>query len=258
MYKSVGVSKLTNGLKIETIKPLDSLYYKDNAVSYGKLKSLINSLDCFTVCFEDFSYVYAYGKLYKNSEIDKDFDSILSVLEPVDAIDAVTSEKGEGYDEYSMEFSNDSIFHVVEHELYNDAEILLCDDMGNEWADHIALHGDTISFIHSKCKNEERLSASYFQDVIGQAIKNIGNMNPNTDSLRAKINSMRGTWCNTGIPKCRRGNVDEIEARYQSLMRNPNKKREVCLAVNFLSKSQLTTAFENIIKNRPFLTLYNL
>ena len=252
MYKSVGVSKLTNGLKIETIKPLDSLYYKDNAGSYGKLKSLINSLHCFTVCFEDFSYVYAYGKLYKNSEIDKDFDSILSVLEPVDAIDAVTSEKGEGYDEYSMEFSNDSIFHVVEHELYNDAEILLCDDMGNEWADHIALHGDTISFIHSKCKNEERLSASYFQDVIGQAIKNIGNMNPNTDSLRAKINSMRGTWCNTGIPKCRRGNVDEIEARYQSLMRNPNKKREVCLAVNFLSKNQLSTAFGNIKNNVSF------
>lgn len=252
MYKSVGVSKLTNGINIETQSPMDSLYYQDNAGKYVKIKSLINTLHCFTVCFSDFSYVYAYGKLYKNSEIEKDFDAILAILYPVDAINNVTSEKGVGYDKHSTEFSNDSIFHVVEHELYDDANILLCDDMGNEWADHIAIKDDTISFIHSKCKTEERLSASYFQDVIGQAVKNIGNMYPTETALRIKIDSMRGTWQGTGIQKCRRGNVADIEATYNNLMCNPNKKREVCLVVNFLSKNKLTTAFENIRNNIAF------
>lgn len=252
MYKSIGVAKLVNGLNITAKKPLDSLCYKDNVGRYLSIKSLINTLRCFTVCFSDFSYVYAYGKLYRNSEIEKDFDSILAVLEPVEAISDVTSEKGEGYKEHSTEFTPNSLFYVVEHELYDTADILLCDDMGNEWADHIAISNDTISFIHSKCKTEERLSASNFQDVIGQAIKNIGNMNPNMDALRSKIDSMRGTWKNTGIQKCRKGKVDDIEGKYLNLMSNPNKKREVCLAVNFLSKHNLATAFENIRNHIPF------
>ena len=252
MYKSIGVAKLSNGLNLATNKPLDSLYYKDNVGRYSSVKSLIDSLHCFIVCFSDFSYVYASGKLYRNSEIEKDFDSILAVLEPVEAIRNVISEKGKGYDEHSTEFAANSLFYVVEHDLYDTADILLCDDMGNEWADHIAISNDTISFIHSKCKDKAGLSASNFQDVIGQAIKNIGNMNPNTDTLRFKIDSMRGTWKDTGIQKCRRGNVDDIESKYQNLMRNPNKKREVCLAVNFLSKQSLVAAFYNIKNHIPF------
>lgn len=252
MYKSIGVTKLINGLNIDTIKPLDSLYYKDNIGKYIKVKSLINTLHCFTVSFSDFSYIYAYGKLYMNSKIDKDFDSILAVLEPIDSINGVTSEKGEGYDAHSTEFTPNSLFHVVEHDLYDTADILLCDDMGNEWADHIAINNDTISFIHSKCKDKAGLSASNFQDVIGQAIKNIGNMNPSMDALQTKIDSMRGTWKNTGIQKCRRGHVDDIEEKYLNLMSNPNKKREVCLAVNFLSKQSLATAFSNIKNDIPF------
>ena len=252
MYKNIGVVKFANGLNITAKKPLDSLYYKDNVGKYLSVKSLINTLHCFIVCFSDFSYVYASGKLYRNSEIEKDFDSILAVLEPVGAISNVASEKGDGYSEQSTEFTANSLFHVVENELYNTADILLCDDMGNEWADHIAISNDTISFIHSKCKDKAGLSASNFQDAIGQAIKNIGNMNPNMNALRSKIDSMRGTWKNTGIQKCRKGNVDDIEGKYLKLMSNPNKKREVCLAVNFLSKQSLATAFYNIKNHIPF------
>lgn len=252
MYKNIGVVKLANGLNITAKKPLDSLYYKDNVGRYLSVKSLINTLHCFIVCFSDFSYVYASGKLYRNSEIEKDFDSILAVLEPVGAISTVASEKGDRYSEQSTEFTANSLFHVVENELYNTADILLCDDMGNEWADHIAISNDAISFIHSKCKDKAGLSASNFQDAIGQAIKNIGNMNPNMNALRSKIDSMRGTWKNTGIQKCRKGNVDDIEGKYLKLMSNPNKKREVCLAVNFLSKQSLATAFYNIKNHIPF------
>lgn len=254
-YKSVGVSKRANGMSLVAKKPVDTIYYRDKDENFLTVRSLINTNHFFTVCFSDFSYVYAYGKLYKNSEIDKDFDSILAVLQPVEAIGEVKTEKGDE-DVDRTEFSDDSIFHVVEHVLYDDAEILLCDDMGNEWADHIAIRGDTISFIHSKYKNFEKdkgsLSASNFQDVIGQAIKNIGNMTPNDAALKKKIDSMNGMWKKTAIRRCRRGNVGDIEPTYKRLMSNPNKKREVCLVVNFLSKIGLRDAFGKIKNGDSF------
>lgn len=249
--ESVGVCKLVNGIHVVTLGAWDTLYYKDNNNKYVKIKTLINSLHCFNVCFTDYSYVYAYGKLYRNAEIDKDFDAILSVLEPIDEISGATSEKGENYTIDDKEFKEGSLFYVVEKHIFSEADILICDDMGNEWADHIALKDNTLSFVHSKC-NEEGLSASKFQDVIGQAIKNIGNIQPNEAELDKKISSMRGKWCNTGIDKCRRGDINNFKSTYQHLMRNPNKVREVCLAVNFLSKESLTKAFDKLKQGKTF------
>lgn len=80
------------------------------------------------------------------------------------------------------------MFHVVENEIYQDADYLVCDDLGNEWADHIAIKDDTISFIHSKCKDKAGLSASAFQEIVGQATKNIGNLDPSDKELDNKKN----------------------------------------------------------------------
>lgn len=251
MYKTIGVRKSSIGIKCFALKPINQLYYKDNNGIYKTLSSLINKLRCFTVGFTDYSYLYAEGKLYKNSEIKSDLDSILEVLEPIAEISSVTSEKGSGYDEHSSDFSDGSLFRVVEKVIFHDVDFLLCDDMGNEWADHIALKGKTLSFIHSKC-NDEGLSASNFQDVIGQAIKNIGNMTPSANDLSNKIATLHGKWNNTGIAKCRKGNIDDYEKAYNQLMINPNKDREVCLAVNFLSKKKLSDAFDKLKRDEPF------
>ena len=165
LYKSVGVNKQVNGLQFYASGPAKSLYYKADNGKYLTLSSLINSLHCYSVCFSDYSYIYSGGKLYNNFEIESDFDSILTILKPIDEISLVVSEKGSGYDEKSKFFSENCLFNVVENCIFNDADILICDDMGNEWADHIALKDSTLSFIHSKYKNEG-LSASNFQDIM--------------------------------------------------------------------------------------------
>lgn len=252
LYKSVGVNKQVNGLRFYVSEPVKSLYYKDNNGKYLALSSLINSLHCYSVCFSDYSYIYSGGKLYNNTDIESDFDSILTILKPIDEISLVVSEKGSGYDEKSKDFSDNCIFNVVENCIFNDADILICDDMGNEWADHIALKENTLSFIHSKYKNEG-LSASNFQDIIGQAIKNIGNMMPNEVELKNKIEKFKNSnWQGTGITKCRRGNIDDYEVAYKQLMQNPNKVREVCLVVNFISKEKLSKAFDKLKRKEPF------
>ena len=58
-----------------------------------------------------------------------------------------------------------------------DDEYIFCDDLLDEWADHITFNDKKarISFIHSK-HGKKSTSASNLHDVVGQGIKNLGNM----------------------------------------------------------------------------------
>lgn len=252
--RNIGVKKMKSGLKIVACGNLfDSLYYCEDDGRYVKIIDLINNLGCFSIGFSDYSYIYMGKRLYMNVGIQKDFEAILSILYPVREIANVTSEKGDGYDATSTDFKIDSMFSVVEKNIFKDADFLFCDDLGNEWADHIAIKENSISYIHSKCNDgSATLSASKFQEVIGQAIKNIGNMNPDDKAIEKKMERMDGKWNKTNINKCRIGVSIDYERLYKKLRYNPNKVQEICLAVNYLSKSALTNAFDKIKNGQPF------
>lgn len=251
--RNIGVSKLKSGLKVVACGNLfNSLYYRDNNGENVKIIDLVNNLGCFSVGFSNYSYIYMGKRLYMNVGIQKDFESILSVLCPIDEIVNVTSEKGNDYDATSTDFKINSMFYVVENNIFNDAKFLLCDDLGNEWADYIAIKENSVSYIHCKCNDgSETLSASKFQEIIGQAIKNIGNINPDDKTIQKKIRGMNNKWNSTGINKCRKGVPEDYEKLYNKLRYNPNKVQEICLAINYLSKSSLADAFEKIKNNQP-------
>lgn len=251
--RNIGVSKLKSGLKVVACSNLfNSLYYCENDGEYVKIVDLINTLGCFSVGFSDYSYIYMGKRLYMNADIQKDFESICSILCPINEIVNVTSEKGDGYDATSTDFKTNSMFYVIEKNIFSDAEFLLCDDLGNEWADYIAIKENSMSFIHCKCNNGcETLSASKFQEIIGQAIKNIGNINPDDSSIQNKMRGMNNKWNRTGINKCRIGLPADYEGLYKKLRYNPNRIQEICLAVNYLSKSALVDAFDKIKNNQP-------
>ena len=141
-----------------------------------RLTTFINSNKCFYIGFEEVSYIYYGTQLHEDSNLIENLDAILSVFEPIESMNGVHSEKG-NINVGMTQFDNDSVFRVVE-DYYNNkgASFLICDDMGNECADHIAIYGNTLAFIHSKANGATSLSASKFQVVIGQAIKNIGNL----------------------------------------------------------------------------------
>lgn len=78
-------------------------------------------------------------------------------------------------------------------------------------------------------------------------------MMPNEVELKNKIEKFKNSnWQGTGITKCRRGNIDDYEVAYKQLMQNPNKVREVCLVVNFISKEKLSKAFDKLKRKEPF------
>ena len=252
--RNIGVKKNKLGLKIVACSRLfNSIYYCENDGRFVKLIDLINNLGCFSIGFSDYSYIYMNKRIYKNVSIQNDFNSILSILCPLDALSRVKSEKGSGYNENSADFESTSMFYVIEKNIFKDVDFLLCDDLGNEWADYIAIKNNKISYIHSKC-NEGRstFSASKFQEIIGQAVKNIGNINPDDNTIDRKMRTMIGKWNNTGIDKCRIGNPNDYERLYKELRYNPNKVQEICLAVNYLSKSDLSKAFEKIRNGDDF------
>lgn len=239
------------GIKLKTSGRLDNLYLVNNEGVTEKLTTYINSHRCFYVGFEDVQFIYQGNQLHKDGKILDSIESILTVFEGIPEMKSVTSEKGDP-DASATDFAVDTVFHVVEDKFQKEAAThIVCDDMGHECADHIVLTNNRISFIHSKGKGRTSLSASAFQEVVGQALKNIGNMR--YMNVADKVDRWRGKHFqnNTNISVCRLGELDTFEEKYYKILMAPNGIKEVCLAVDFVSKSELQDAFETLRDGRP-------
>lgn len=240
-----------NGIRLEGTGRLSKLYIRYTNGNKIKMTTFINSNKCFYIGFEDVKFMYYGAQLHEDSNMKDNLTSILSVFEPIENMEGVKTEKGD-LKAGIVRFDEDSVFRVIEDYYINKgASFLICDDMGNECADHIAICGDTLSFIHSKADGITTLSASKFQVVIGQAIKNIGNLR--NLNVHNKVN----TWCNkkyghTEMQVCRVGDINLFESEYNRISKSPNGIKEVCLAIDFVSKNEIETAFDNIRQNIPF------
>lgn len=239
-----------NGIRLKGSGRLDNLYLVSDDGNEVKLFTYINSHKCFFVGFEDVQFIYQGNQLHMDGDILNSIESILSIFVGVPEMGIVTSEKGVPTIA-DVEFANDTVFHVVENTFRNEAPShIICDDMGYECADHIVLSDNKISFIHSKGKGETSLSASAFQEVVGQALKNIGNMR--YMDVAYKVNSWRGKYFpHSSIDVCRVGDLNTFEESYKKTLIAPNGIKEVCLAVDFVSKTELREAFEALRDRRP-------
>jgi hypothetical protein len=228
---------------------LNSIYIHTTDGGNTKLITLINNIQSFIVSFEQCEYTYYGRRLYRDDKLLGNIDSLLSVFEPKSELIDTTSEKGSLTGDKES-FDNNSIFSFVEKE-YSDSISLVCDDLGNEWADHISVQENRISFIHSKHK-KKGLSATNFQDVISQALKNIGNMNPGKEQLEAKIPSFSKCYSGSQIAKNRKGTIEDFIENFIAINKNPNTIKEVCLAIDFVSFNELQSALSNLKNNISF------
>lgn len=251
---SFGLLEVTlqrTGIRLKGLGSLDNLYVVGNNCPAGKLITYINAHKCFYVGFEDVQFIYQGNQLHKDGNILNSIESILSIFEGAPEMAGVNTEKGRPTVE-DEDFAPDTVFHAVERIFRNEAAShIVCDDMGYECADHIALSDNRISFIHSKAKRDTSLSASAFQEVMGQALKNIGNLR--YMDVANKVNNWRGRhYPNSNIDVCREGDLDTFEETYRRNLNAPNGIKEVCLAINFISKRVLQGAFE-ALKNGEHL-----
>lgn len=153
----------------------------------------------------------------------------------------------------SISWPIDSVFGVILHEIstnHKEIDYLICDDLGYEISDFIALNSkeNKVIFIHCKYK-ESNLSASAFQDICGQANKNIEYiMRTNINELNFWDNHIKHweeKWSISENNKtyqanrCIKGNIGDFVNEYKRIIQNSNSTKEVWLVNSGLSKREL-------------------
>ena len=210
-----------------TLSISSKLLRKIKVEENNKMESLLNYINkkwLFCLTFDDPRFMYCMDSCFEDVSGTSEIESILAMLYPKANIDKIQSEKGT-FKSDQTHFSSDSMFHFIENLHSNDAYIF-CDDLGDEWADHLVIDNKeySISFIHSKYSKDITNSASQLQDVVGQGIKNLGNMHFSSEQLVLKSSSSLATFYKSGkgvngkgkgiqtqIPRIRKnsGNIEE-------------------------------------------------
>ena len=251
-------AKLRTNSKSITIssKLLKKIIFTENGKEISLQKYIIKN-GLFSVCFKNPRYMYFMGRCFQDTSGVSEIPNILEILTPITSLSNATSEKG-NLSPQSIAFDAASIFSQVEI-LHAADDYIFCDDLGNEWADHITLNKDEscISFIHSKF-GETSKSASKLHDVVGQGIKNLGNMFFNKDILLGKCNSKfnedyRNQQTQSQIARVRKGNVapDQFEPYLIDILKDYRLHRKCILACSFISKAQITLEFNKITAGQP-------
>lgn len=198
----------------------------------------INKYCAFIINFENIDLVYSNRKLFRDSKLLGNIDYFMKIFIPYERISCITSEKGTiSLDRTS--FTSDSLFNFVEAEFLNTSNFFVCDDLGREWADHIGVTDGKIMFYLSKYK-DSTFSATSFQDIVGQAQKNLGNLSAQDYQLDSKRDFWNGIYPNSKIKRLRKGDdIDDFINHFKGAIKNPYLKREMYLVINFISKSEL-------------------
>jgi len=183
---------------------------------------------------------------------------LLKIFIPIDGLNKITTEKGD----FTLEgWKKGSLFYLIDTrgkgtplvKHFKNIDTLVCDDMGTEIADFIAVntHDLRVIFIHAKAfKTPKKISASAFQEVCAQATKNLENIHPYSLEKPKNLRSWNGPWNNEKRmveKRIRSGEGDAIFIweKIRDIIRNPTASREVWI---ILGSGFSLKAFENEIK----------
>ncbi|HEI7974654.1 TPA: hypothetical protein SLC29_000424 [Morganella morganii] len=256
----VGKARIRKNNKTLTI---DSVFLKKLKVSSNTkdvtLQSFILKNGFYSITFTDPRYMYFMGNCFEDSSGISEINSILEMLTPKVNIKDVSSEKGLFF-KGMVNFSEHSMFDVVEN-IHNGDDYIFCDDLGNEWADHITFNKmeSCICFIHSK-HGDRSTSASKLHDVVGQGIKNLGYMYFSTGDFTEKIKSKlnknyvgvyKNTSISTKIKRIRKGNTRHIKNYLDGLFKDVKLHRKCILSCSFISKKEIKREFNKLREKKP-------
>ena len=232
-------------------KKLDRVHIHNEAEQYTEtLTQLINKLGLFNVYFTNASIVYTQNGLFKNHNLLDSKDLLLKTFEFVNGLGTVKCEKHRGDNFQGLaSWSEDSIFLLVENNFQNNFDYFICDDCEQEWADHIGISADKITFFVEK-HNDSKTSASAFQDAIGQALKNLGYLTPTEASFNSKRIIWEGNHTTSNIPRLRKHpeeqHMHDAINLWKKNRQNPLCQKEMCLVVNFISLNEFTQNLNRI------------
>ncbi|MBX2981671.1 MAG: hypothetical protein KF843_03280 [Flavobacteriales bacterium] len=248
------------------------LYEKSMGIRSAKLKAIrldfdgdeqdllgyLNHRHDFIVNFFNVEFVYTMRKLWKDHRLLEDLDGFMSVFSGHAELAGMKSEKGL----FSMgqkTFDSNSTFGFIVEKLAAKSQVLICDDQATEWADFIGIDKDNLSFYHAKYVSDPGLSASKLHEVIGQAHKNIGFLEPDDAVLSKRMSKWGEVYSNDGvktaIPRLvipPPGGHPSLAAFYSTSLGRPNVKKKVHLVITSISRSQLVSALAQLKAGASF------
>ena len=270
---AVSIGKTRISLQGFTRQSINDMYVEDvigDAGAERKRRQLGRFLDqqnYFILLFSDLALAYIDGALFRDEALLAGGATFMGHLKASAALAQATSEKG-GFTANQTEFAVGSVFRVVVDDVAQDTNVLLCDDLGDEWADFIGMNTTTnpatLSFYHAK-HGAVSLSASAFHDSVGQAIKNLGRMTLPAEAMQAKYRgwarNYAGPRVRTSIARIIRGGTrQEIETQIDGLRAAPDLVRRVFIVTSSLTRASVATTFENaaagIAPSAHFVQLY--
>jgi hypothetical protein len=268
------VGKTRIALRSFAIAEIQEIYIEPTNQAAGEespalpLKRHIDHNDLFTVLFNDFAIVYLNGTLYRDDSMTDGGQTFLSYIRSNNQLSTATSEKGT-FSAAQTSFDDDAVFGILVNSIATGDEVLVCDDLGDEWADFIGVNGQsqpkTISFYHAK-HGALSLGASSFHVAVGHAIKNLGRFNITPEAIGAKLPKWSATYSaanlETSIPRIVRADAATLEQSLNDALSSPDTIRRVFLVTSSLSRWQLEEAFANIQDGHAptayFVQLYSL
>ncbi|MER1759781.1 hypothetical protein KDA01_19320, partial [Proteus mirabilis] len=224
------------------------------------LTNYINKNKLLSCVFTNPNYSYWYANCFEDKKLLNNLDQFTKFLCNDYNFDSVDSEKEKpsmkSYPSYLTEFPKKSLFYKIEEYFNKDDSIVICDDMGDEWADHIIMDTNSnppsLIFIHEKFTKKETLGASAFHEVISQALKNIGRLHESESSYKEKYDKKwKNNYENTKIKRIKNGkNWSEIKNSLKKINSSPDAIRKIIIAAPFFKKSTLQDEF-NKFKEEP-------
>ena len=252
----IGKLKINEKSLTFNVPLLQRIMIKENAKIISLQKYIINN-KLYSIVFDDFKYMYFMGSCFEDVSGKSEIDTILDILQPQTRFDSVINEKGTISTSHTK-FDNTSMFDAVE-DIHKLDDYIFCDDLGIEWCDHISINiaKKKINFIHSKADSTTSLSASKMHEVVGQGIKNLGNMAFTLDDLKSiKKDKFKEDYrrdsIQSKIKRIRKGNLHHIDFNnINNIINNYETHRECILSCSFLSKSAIKIEFDKIKIDAP-------
>ena len=233
-------------------KILDGISVVENGLEIYTIGGYLNKEKTFSAVFDSPNYSYYSKSCFEDKRLTNNIQSILNIFDESYDFTGVLSEKEKPHAATLTRFPDESLFRKIEDQYCANYNIFICDDMNDEWADHIAIDSNSaipsISFIHSKFTKKDTYGASAFHDVVAQALKNIGRTQAEKQLFKNKYDN---EWCknyeSTSISRVTGAqNWQDIEAAIDVVNQNPNSIKKIVLATPFISKKILATELEKL------------
>jgi hypothetical protein len=250
---AVRVGKTRIGIRITELAEAKDLFVEPIDAPGGAREALTRHVDrknLFTVLFNNVDVVYMDGSLYRDPSLTEGGERLLGYLHSRSELTATSSEKGT-FSPTHATFDADSVFGTVVNALSPNTEILVCDDLGDEWADFIGVNATaqpkTVTFYHAK-HGAVSLSATAFHVSVAQAIKNLQHLRLTSDSVEAKRTKWDATYNNGGqqtqIHRMARGTFAQLQSRASEATKSPDTICRVQIVTDSLSKQAVADTLE--------------